>query len=656
MLKWLRKYNTYILVVGGCLLMVAFLLQGTLTELSKRGMIGGTIIRVDGEKYGMERYSKLAAEYHALVRLLGRQEVLQLVSGVDNDIHWILLTREAEQAGLVGGVQDGREYIGELAAGLADMMATNEARRRGRFFADPGDVERARVSIIDSVNTSLPRVAGETGMTEEQVLLALAKLRGVLRMENAYASSLRFSDRRLVNAARKFDDAVEVDYVLVPADREANSIPEPDAAAITAQFEKYKSTNKGEGEYGIGYTLPERVKIEWLTLDRRLIEASVSVDPIEVEKRLQKRYPTGTAPEGVKIEDERARIEGTVRGEVADRVMSTATQAIRTEIAKAIRPLESDGLYHKLSADWASKMPRLESMRSIVSERVAEAHKITLPPPVVSVRDQAWVERMDLSRSEGFGRAFLRRGSVSEPATDVVFGVREIKGDNDYVVQVGVPNNEPLTDGVGNRYFFTVLDARKTSPPDSIDEIRPQIIKDIKRIAALEKLRGAQTAMVNLVNAQSFDVLTKVPEGATGDAAVTLKVQKGTVSRKRVMAPDRVLDTQAFRDAVVNIADQLDPTVDVSTLDAAKRTGSVAIDKALGVVVFRITKLSPITIERYRQQHGGLLQSMIREEFDASPENSPFSLKAMEKRFNVVYEQQRRDKDEGDKKPANSKS
>ena len=28
MLKWLRKYNTFILVVGGCLLMVAFLLQG----------------------------------------------------------------------------------------------------------------------------------------------------------------------------------------------------------------------------------------------------------------------------------------------------------------------------------------------------------------------------------------------------------------------------------------------------------------------------------------------------------------------------------------------------------------------------------------------------------------------------------------------------
>lgn len=657
MLKWLRKYNTYILVVGGCLLMVAFLLQGTLTELSRRGMIGGTIMRVDGEKYGPEQYGKLAAEYHAIGRLLGRQEMLPLIGAGDNDIHWILLSREAERAGLVGGVQDGREYIGELAADLAEMMATAAARRRGQFFANPQDIEATRITIVDSMTTSLPRVAGESRMTEDQVLIGLAKLRGVLRMQNAYASSMRFSDRRLVSTVRKFDDAVDADYVLVPADREASSIPEPDAAAIAAHYEKFKSTNKGEGDFGIGYTLPERVKIEWLTLDRRLVEGAVAVDPIEVEKRLLKRFPTGSPPEGMKIEDERARIADAVRTELADRVMTTATQAIRAEIGKGLRTLDADGQYHKLSADWPTKMLRLESLRTLVTERVAEAYKITLPPPSVVVRDQAWVERSDLERSEGIGQAFLRRGSALERASDVIFGVREIAGDNDYVVQVSIASGEPLTDNAGNRYFFTVLDARKTSPPDTMDEIKPQIIKDLKRLAAYQKIKAEQSAMVNLVNAQGFEVLTKAPEGATGDAAITLRVQQATVSRKRVMAMDRVLDTPAFRDAVTAMADPLDPTVDISTIDAAKRTGGVAIDKALGVAVYRIKKLSPVTTERYRQQHGGLLQSMIREELNPTNENSPFSLKAMEKRFNVVYEQQqKREKEEAASKGEPTKS
>lgn len=657
MLKWLRKYNTFILVVGGCLLMVAFLLQSTLTELSQRGMIGGTIMRVDGQKYGPEQYGKLAAEYHAIGRLLGRQEMLPLIGAGENDVHWILLSREAEKAGLVGGVQDGREYIGELAADLAEMMATAAARRRGQFFPNPQDVEATRVTIVDSMTTSLPRVAGESRMTEDQVLLGLAKLRGVLRMQNAYASSLRFSDRRLVSTVRKFDDAVEADYVLVPADREVNSVPEPDAAAITAHYEKFKATKKGEGDFGIGYTLPERVKLEWLTLDRRLIEGTVAVDPIEVEKRLLKRFPSGTPPEGVKIEDERARISDTVRNELADRVMSTATQAIRGEIGKAVRTLDADQQYHKLSTDWSSKMLRLESLRAMVVERVAEAYRISLPLPTVVVRDQAWVERTDLERSEGIGRAFLRRGSALEKASDVVFGVREIAGDNDYVVQVGVANSEPLEDNGGNRYFFTVLDARKTSPPDTMDEVKPQIIKDLKRLAAYEKLKAQQSAMVNLVNAQGFEVLTKAPEGATGDAASTLRVQQATVSRKRVMAMDRVLDTPEFRDAVAAIADPLDPTIDVTTVDAPKRTGSIAIDKALGVAVYRIKKLAPVTAERYRQQHGNLLQSMIREELNPTNENSPFALKAMEKRFNVVYEQQqRREKEEAASKGEPTKS
>ena len=63
MLKFLRKYNTYILVVGGCLLMVAFLLQGVINDLSKRGgLFGGTAFKVGSHKVGLEEFGKAARD------------------------------------------------------------------------------------------------------------------------------------------------------------------------------------------------------------------------------------------------------------------------------------------------------------------------------------------------------------------------------------------------------------------------------------------------------------------------------------------------------------------------------------------------------------------------------------------------------------------
>src|SRR5579862_5765022 len=114
MLKWLRKYNTFILVVGGCLLMVAFLLQSVLNDLGKRGFFGGTVFKVGSHKVTIDSLDQAGRDYNAMCSLLGNSRLLENFFQIESLDHWYMLEREAEEAGLVGGVQDGEGFLDEI--------------------------------------------------------------------------------------------------------------------------------------------------------------------------------------------------------------------------------------------------------------------------------------------------------------------------------------------------------------------------------------------------------------------------------------------------------------------------------------------------------------------------------------------------------------
>lgn len=655
MLKWLRKYNTYILVVGGCLLMVAFLLGGVLPDLSRRGFIGGTAMRVNGKKVNVEKFQQLVKEYHALAAVLGNNQMLQFVGGGESDTHWVLLTMEAEKAGLIGGARDGMEYLDEIASQFAETFANERARQNNRFFADPSEVQLAQGLLKARFEQGIKQMPGKMAMTEDQVYEALAKLRGVVRLQNSYFNALRYSDRRLVAEARKMNDSAGVDYAIIPAEREFGAVVEPDEAAIKAHYERFKDTPKGGGDFGIGYKLPARIKLEWLELNRRQIIDSVSVDPIEVERRLLKLYPDAKAPEGKTIEGERARIENTVKLEIADKVMNTASQTVTAEIAKATRKLTPDGAYYVLPANWNEIRPNFEKIRDIVVTRVQDQHKITIPGPKVVLRNSAWVETNDVPMLEGIGSARLQRGQQSIGASEVLFNVREIAGKNDFVVQVGLPGPDALQ-SAGNRYFFTILDARKESAPDSIDEVRGTIVTNIKRLAGYEILKSKAESIKSKLIADGIDATIKAPDGATGDAAVLVNKRDATVSRSQVMAVDQTLDTEAFRNAVMNLADALDPRTDVTTIPASSRSGVVGIDKALGLAVYQIKRLTPLTIDRYRTSQGSIVRMVAGDELEMKPETNPYAFEEMVKRMNVELDDRLRSAKEKDKAAPEPKS
>lgn len=670
MLKWLRKYNTYILVVGGCLLMVAFLLQGTLQELGRRGMLGGTVFRVGDRKVGAEEYQTAAKEHAALSRLIPAQ-VLGAIGGGANTEHWILLTQEAAKAGYVGGMGDGSEFIPVFAKDLAQslLLSDQQGQMMARFMPQQFDAMVTQQSNQFQQNWTAFAEAppAEYVMNKEQVLRAFAKLRGVLRMQQAYRQLPRYSDRRLATGAASLDTSADVSYVLVPAERATAGVPEPTDAEIVASFEQYKGTPQGTGDYGVGYKLPARVKLAFLTIDRAALDAAVTPDSdpqmaVEARKRFLAAYPTGNPPEGKNADDEMKRLTAEVKREKVDRVMRAAEQAVRAEFEKAVRKLDAEGLYRRVTGDWAGV--DLQQVREAVATNVQRAEKVTIPAPRVTVRDTGWLSQADVKGLPGIGKSELVRGSQRLPFDVVVFGatlrngqpvggVRELAGDNDLGIQARVPAMEATRDAQGNAYFFVVLDARKESSPDSLDEVRADVARNVKRLKAFERLKTQVDALRSTAVASGLDAVAAVPQGATGEAAVALPVRTATVSRLNVRGQDTAqLDHPAFRDDVMNRAEALDATVDPAKWPADQTTGAVAVPQSLGVAVYQVKKLSPLTIERYRQSQNGLLAQLRQEELQPTGEG-PFSLEAMEKRLGVKYEDGRKTSAEkqADKKP-----
>ncbi len=104
MFRFLRKYNKWILAVGGTLLMIVFLIPTAISGLSQRAASGTAAWATVGpERRENVTQSDLLQVQQELQLLQGLPQYAALpgIGVVDQPEHWFLLVREAEQAGVL---------------------------------------------------------------------------------------------------------------------------------------------------------------------------------------------------------------------------------------------------------------------------------------------------------------------------------------------------------------------------------------------------------------------------------------------------------------------------------------------------------------------------------------------------------------------------
>lgn len=639
MLKFLRKYNKWILVIGGTLLMIAFLAPQGVSMLPK--LRDRTIATMDGKPVKASRVAKADAELRAMNALGGQipiaNFVLQLTapSQTEQAIEWYLLSREAEEAGFAGSDQDGAGLYPLLAQDLAIAQAREVSRQNNLPESFALQLAQSYVEPwLNRLQSAQAGAAGSAGMESvEELHMALGKLRGVLRMRLAYAASARLSLPRATRGGTETFGAARVEYVIIPATRFTDAVMDPAEEQILTHFEQYADKLPGETEFGIGYRQPQRVKLEWLTLDREGIENAITIDAVEASKHQQlnkERFPKS-------FSEERPNIAAELKGQKAQQIMGQAENFVRAEMLRATRTLDRRDGYVSLPADWSAQHPSLESIAQLVVEKVAEANQgLRIPQPSVTVRASEWLTQAEVNALPGFGGSFTRVGSFELPAFAAVFSVKELNPNPNLPLQVGLLASEhPLTGrGDGNRYFFRVLDARNASAPESVDEVREDVVRDLKRLEAYQRVvaeLGGYTEVA--INAGLDEVVSAVNAGLSEESTERVLVLPAVLRSRVGQGTPSIFTDEDVLGAALDVSRPLDPTRKIEDIPLPDRTFAAPAPKSLAVVVGRVAELLPLTREDFATNYNEISSVLTQLEItDHSQVDNPFTYERLKQR------------------------
>ena len=444
MLRFLRKYNKYILAVFGTILLVTFLVGTAITSL----LAGAGQANAEWATLGPDGDESLTAldleQARRELRLLSAiGQAVPLYGNLDRPEHWFLLVREAQSAGLVGG---------------------------------------AAASPLAQSGNALAQITQLSGENPRFILETLAKLAGVSSVIDLYMGGSpysqaipisRYSDRRFKHIAQDRFHQVTAQLVVI----EASAPDEPRAfteAQLTEQMDKYAEDLPGAGEMGFGYRLPDRAKIEWLVVSadsvRAVIVDSDELNPVALRKhwrlnaaRLGQPQPNADVPDAVRND-----------------LLETLTEQKLKEISRvAHNRLLSEQRTHQQDGGPGMRFTDL-------ALSLQETFGVSLPD--YHAAGGSWLWLKELEKLEGIGKATTAKfGRFPTSLPVLVMSASEFGRDDTMPIQQGAVG-PPLDGPDGSIYFFRITDTDPSRPPRSVDEVRDALVADLGRLEVYQEL------------------------------------------------------------------------------------------------------------------------------------------------------------------------
>lgn len=663
MLKFLTKYKQYMLVVFSALLMVAFIVP------QANMLIGGSpekrkVATVNGVKVTAEEMDHAIREYEALKSLLepmqlGRNMNLpEQYFGVKDPKHWYLMTRAARDAGFMATAADGEEFERDLREGLVRtysmQIAISEAFRKmgipgsmltreflQRYAGMVMQTPEQQKEIEDETNrlmgVLMPRILGSAAsagrLTPTQLQEVFAKANSVGRMQTTWREVSRVSDKRTISNAEQSAELVYVDHLLMSGSALAAQAPEPAADTLQKLFQQHREKFKGSGEHGFGYRLPQRVKLEWMKIDRAAIGATIEIDPVEANMHF--RQNSQQFPKT--FSEERPRVEEELRRRKVDTIVTAIEKAFRAEALRLMGKVEKkDGLV-VLPADWSTRMPRMEQLAQLVVTDVKQTANVTIPLPTVVVKADKFLTENELLGLPDLGGSRIRVGSREIPFPQFAMKVRELSRDTDFTLQAGVVYTEGFAeDAAGNRYYLTILEARQDEPPQTLDEVRDQVVLDAKAMEQFAVLVASAEQYRIATATEGIEAASRQFTDNFPGASAPLIRRKLEVSSTGVAAGDSTFNVPAYRNAVLQAARALDINKMVIDQPADPRTISVVLEDSLSVAIVQLVGRAPLTVERMRSQGDSLAAQTASLDFQVDALRDAFSYAALKDRYKFV--------------------
>jgi hypothetical protein len=559
MLKFFRRYNKAILAVGASILMIAFLIQPVITIFLPDGAdrVVGTM---HGEEVTIGQVGSAAAELQVLQRLgLGGFFGDDVVG--DDAERWLAVTRQAQAVGLnageaevsamlqsrgitpedtaraLAGITNGTQALVRqavrhwlmaqqyrtLAAGVAtsptDADYGHPALRRYALRMEALQQMRQYEAMVRGQMTSDLR---ELMMTQQRSEQFLIQAQGSGRLSSPLIQRILQEQMAQVGGA----------VMVVPASAWAPQV-QPDEALVQELFETYGDVPAGQGEpYGIGYRLPDRITAEYLVVPREDVLAYVQDnDPVRFSQvadyyeRHRRQYaPTAEAAEATGASDMSPEVETEIRDvlltERVDRLALDVVREAQQVLLDDARGLPTDG---ELRDTTGYEPPSLDTVAQTVAERTG------IRPQVRRTEQGIGVDQ--LAEVPGLGEA--RVSPTDLPVTRYVqqtAGLRDASEDPDARMRGLRPlqpllPSEPMRDPDGNAYVLRLTQVQPAVPPDSLDDVREQVVADATRIAAYRQLTADVDQLRQRVADQGLETVSDQLGATYADVPPTRRMQ-----------------------------------------------------------------------------------------------------------------------------------
>lgn len=586
MFKFLRKYDKWILAVGGSLLMITFLAPQAIEGLSQySAQTGASWAQVGAPPTTVTQGdAELLRRQTRLVNSLGQQHPLNQLGVGTDPAHWYLLVREATAAGLIGGPSSGIDFANAIAQNSGEnitgqMVIANLSRQAGLGYAE-------------TVET-------------------LAEIRGVSELMAMVTSAGRFSDTRLRGTAARRSMGLGADVVVIDARTDKTlEIPAQDSAAIEKQFDEYRDVPSGEGDRGFGYRIPDRFSIEWLVVPKAEVRASLEnspeLGPIQLRKAFQRdpaRFGVLTSTTAVppRFEDRAEQVRTKVLDDLVEERLKAIAKFGDDRLQFPRRSLSRTGLHYDLPGDWATQRASMQTLADDI------ANEFDLPQPAYRSTGDDLVTSEDLADADRFGTLnsasteLFGRARTATP--QLVDALREFGGSDTIPVQSGIAF-PALTDSAGDIVFARVVSSDPAHAPEDLSQVRAEVTADLESIVRFETLESrlkdiesqARTDGLRSV-AKDYDVAMEFAPDIR-IANLEFLLQYGISIGSSI--PGLGQDDAAIKE-VVERAMKLDPSRALSVQPIEDRVFAVPVPDKLSVVVISVESLKPLTEETWQR-------------------------------------------------------
>jgi hypothetical protein len=661
MLKFIRKYQMLILVVGGSLLMVVFLLEPVLSRLAPSPLKAKVASLENGTVFTRGDIIRAQESVTMLARTNSRAlaPVEQFGLGLSTEsnrtaaLHWLMLADMAKQAGLVGEYGDGLAWIDLLSLQEAQIAAQRELFQGQLAPTDyQSRILELQPFIADGIQRNANAVARSMNGRVEDVYYALAEARGMFRMINMTLSTPSFSDARAIDATRDMYDAVAVNAVVIDPSLIEDTLETPSDEELGLFFDTYSNQEATENEFGIGYMMPTRIKLGWIALNKQSFVDAIRIDRVEIQKIWKRGQDDGSITGDFAAE--RAGIERQYRDDQATSLMIEADRLIRAQVLAKTNNLSKVDGRTQLPEDWASQAPDLVQIADSVTTRLNEQFGVSMPTIEVTLIGDRWLAPGDIADLGAVGTSTYRVGSNQIRLAQLpLFFAADYEGNIPLDVQVQLPIVEQAaTDDAGNRYYAMVLDVRDAGPAEGISDVgRERVVQDYKQLKAYELLEARSEELATLAR-ESGDLapvvdeimaMTNNPEATRPGVLRQILVRKDTIDPGVIANNvDFRLNNELFRNAVLAAAQDLDPLLNPETLEQSPIVVAEGLPQSKSFAFSVLIAPRPLTQEQFRTNAVVSMRRASSTELrDAGFfEANPFSYEALSERYGLTILQE----------------